>query len=153
MKLGYIDVDIMKMLFYGSAGVGKTCTQKIVTGEDPPAVRNTTPIATRPVTMYQMQATKETWQKYTSAERMTLCARISKSILGQELIEALLQSNLKHEATTTTSDESRKGNDKKQGEIRGVVDSRNNQPNPLDSDMMKNQVLKLQYQPLPDKTW
>ena len=123
MKLGYVDVDIMKMLFYGSAGVGKTCTQKIVTGEDPPAVRNSTPIATRPVTMYQMQATKETWQKYTSTERMKLCARISKSILGQELTEALVQSNPKNEATTAKSDESRKENAGKEDEIPDLVDS------------------------------
>ena len=36
MKQGYVNAFIDKMLFHGSAGVGKTCTQKIVAGEDPP---------------------------------------------------------------------------------------------------------------------
>ena len=142
MKLGYVDVDIMKMLFYGSAGVGKTCVQKIVTGEDPPAVRNSTPIATRPVTMYQMQATKETWQKYTSAERMKLCAKINKSTLGRELTEALVQSNPKHEATTATSDESRKENDEKKDEIPYLVDSEQQQTKLTGKQLDKESVSK-----------
>ena len=78
-----------KMLLYGSAGVGKTCTMKIVAGEKPPVVRNSTPIATRPVTMYQLQKMEGKWRKYVSQDRMKLCARISKTMLGRELIEAL----------------------------------------------------------------
>ena len=89
MKNGFLDVCVDKMLFYGSAGVGKTSSRNIVTGEDPPTIRNSTPLATRPVTLYEMQATREVWLKYTSKERMKLCAQISKSILGSELIEAL----------------------------------------------------------------
>ena len=78
-----------KMLLYGSAGVGKTCTMKIVAGEKPPDVRNSTPIATRPVSMYQLQKMGGKWLKYVSQDRMKLCARISKTTLGRELIEAL----------------------------------------------------------------
>ena len=78
-----------KMLLYGSAGVGKTCTMKIVAGEKPPDVRNSTPVATRPVTMYQLQKMGGKWRKYVSQDRMKLCARISKTTLGRELIEAL----------------------------------------------------------------
>ena len=71
-----------KMLLYGSAGVGKTCTMKIVAGEKPPDVRNSTPVATRPVTMYQLHKMGGKWRKYMSQDRMKLCARISKTTLG-----------------------------------------------------------------------
>ena len=81
-----------KMLLYGSAGVGKTCTMKIVAGEKPPDVRDSTPVATRPVTMYQLQKLGSKWRKYVSKDKMNLCARISKTTLGQEIIEALRKS-------------------------------------------------------------
>ena len=89
MKQGHVDMYSDKMLLYGSAGVGKTCTMKIVAGEKPPDVRNSTPVATRPVTMYQLQKMGGKWRKYVSQDRMKLCARISKTTLGRELIEAL----------------------------------------------------------------
>ena len=87
MKQGYVDAFIDKMTFYGSAGVGKTCTMSIVAGEDPPDVRNSTPIATRPISMYQMQETGGKWYKYQSKQRMRVCAHISKHILGKELLD------------------------------------------------------------------
>ena len=92
MKRGYVDAYTDKMLFYGSAGVGKTCTMKIVAGEDPPEVRNSTPLATRPVIMYQMQKMKGKWRRYQSKDRMKLCARISKTTIGREIIETLAKS-------------------------------------------------------------
>ena len=33
MKCGFVDAAVDKMLFHGSAGVGKTCTRNIVAGE------------------------------------------------------------------------------------------------------------------------
>ena len=81
-----------KMLLYGSAGVGKTCTMKIVAGEKPPGVRDSTPVATRPVTMYQLQKLGSQWRKYVSKDKMNLCARISKTTLGREIIEAIRKS-------------------------------------------------------------
>ena len=92
MKRGYVDAYTDKMLLYGSAGVGKTCTMKIVAGERPPDVRNSTPIATRPVIMHQMQKMKGKWHRYQSKDRMELCARISKTTLGREVIETLAKS-------------------------------------------------------------
>ena len=86
-----------KMLLYGSAGVGKTCTMKIVAGEKPPDVRDSTPVATRPVTMYQLQKLGSKWHKYVSKDKMNLCARISKMTLGREIIEALRKSQSKKE--------------------------------------------------------
>ena len=92
MKRGYVDAYTDKMLFYGSAGVGKTCTMNIVAGERPPDVRTSTPLATRPVTMYQMQEMQGKWYKYESKGRMKFCARISKTTLGRELIQTLAKS-------------------------------------------------------------
>ena len=45
MKKGYVDMFTDKMLLYGSAGVGKTCTMKIVASEKPPDIQNSTPVA------------------------------------------------------------------------------------------------------------
>ena len=103
MKEGYVDAFIDKMMFYGSAGVGKTCSMSIVAGEDPPDVRNSTPIATRPATMYQMQETGGKWITYESKERMGVCARISKHILGRELIDTLAKS--KHDGSSSEEED------------------------------------------------
>ena len=89
MKKGYVDAFVDKMAIYGSAGVGKTCTMSVVAGEDPPDVRTSTPIATRPVTMIQMQESGGKWIKYKSKQRMWVCTHISKHILGKELIDTL----------------------------------------------------------------
>ena len=89
MKFGFLDAFVDKMMFHGSAGVGKTCTRNIVAGEKTPDARHSTPIATRPVTLYQMLSSKETWHKYTSECRMLICAQLSKLGLGPELIDAL----------------------------------------------------------------
>ena len=102
MKCGFVDAFVDKMLFHGSAGVGKTCTRNIVAGEKTTNVRHSTPIATRPVTVYQMQSSKELWHKYTSEQRMQICAQLSKLGLGPELIDAL-----KQEAATSALDAAR----------------------------------------------
>ena len=90
MKQGFVDTYTDKMLFYGSAGVGKTCTMSIVAGEDPPNVRNSTPLATRPIIMYQMQEMEGKWHKYRSKDRMRLCARVSKTTSGRELVKTII---------------------------------------------------------------
>ena len=105
MKCGFVDAFVDKMLFHGSAGVGKTCTRNIVAGEKTFDVRHSTPIATRPVTMYQMQSSKEIWHKYTSERRMQICAQLSKLGLGPDLIIAAKQ-EVASPATDVTSEES-----------------------------------------------
>ena len=110
MMQGYVDAFIDKMTFYGSAGVGKTCTMSIVAGEDPPDVRNSTPIATRPVTIYQMQETGGKWYKYQSKQRMRVCAHISKHVFGKELIHVLTEAKRKRAIRS----KSKKNGDSKQ---------------------------------------
>ena len=117
MKSGYVDAFIDKMMFYGSAGVGKTCSMSVVAGEDPPDVRNSTPIATRPATMYQMQETGGKWIKYVSKERMQVCAHISKHILGRELIKPLAEFKRNIFATSSSKNDT----DGKQERARSTV--------------------------------
>ena len=124
MKQGYVDAFIDKMTFYGSAGVGKTCTMSIVAGEDPPDVRNSTPIATRPVTMFQMQETGGKWIKYKSKQRMYVCAHISKRVLGKELIDTL--SKLKYNVVTKST--SRTGGDRKEETVTAPSTMQEKQP-------------------------
>ena len=99
MKFGFVDASVDKMLFHGSAGVGKTCTMNIVAGEKTPEARHSTPIATRPVSIFQMLSSKEMWFKYTSEQRLKICAWLSKLGLGPELIR-----ESKQEAATPVLD-------------------------------------------------
>ena len=80
------------MLLFGSAGVGKTCTKDIVAGFTPPEIRQSTPLATRPVSLYQLDASKEIWRTFTSDNRMSFCAGIAKSLRPEEQ-EALLEAD------------------------------------------------------------
>ena len=89
MDRGFVEMFIDKMIFYGSAGVGKTSSMSVVAGETPPDTRDSTPVASRPVSLYQLQAMKEVWLKYTPKQKVALCTQLSKSILGQELLEVL----------------------------------------------------------------
>ena len=104
MKFGFLDAFVDKMMFHGSAGVGKTCTRNIVAGEKTPDARHSTPIATCPVTLYQMLSSKETWHKYTSECRMLICAQLSKLGLGPELIDALKSDSVLDVASEEISD-------------------------------------------------
>ena len=73
-------------------GVGKTCTKDVVAGFKPPELRQSTPLATRPVTLYQLDTSKEIWKTFTSDNRMRFCAGIAKSLRPEEQ-EALLEAD------------------------------------------------------------
>ena len=49
MTHGYVEVRDIKALILGAAGTGKSHTIALIMDEDPPAVRRSTPCATRPV--------------------------------------------------------------------------------------------------------
>ena len=84
MKHGHVDTITDKMMMYGSAGVGKTCTMKIFAGEKPPDVRTSTPLATRPATTYELQEINGKWFSYKSKSKMRISARISKTSIGRQ---------------------------------------------------------------------
>ena len=49
MTHGYVEARDIKALIFGAAGTGKSHTIALIMDEDPPAVRHSTPCATRPV--------------------------------------------------------------------------------------------------------
>ena len=49
MAHGYVEARDIKALILGAAGTGKSHTIALIMDEDPPAVRRSTPCATRPV--------------------------------------------------------------------------------------------------------
>ena len=89
MRHGHVDTITDKMMMYGSAGVGKTCTMKIVAGEKPPDVRTSTPLATRPATTYQLLQMSGKWISYKSKDKMRISARISKTSIGRQTTKTL----------------------------------------------------------------
>ena len=92
MKYGSLQAYLSKMLLFGTAGVGKTCTKDVVAGLPSPQVRQSTPLATRPVTLYQLDASKEIWKTFTSDSHMRFCAGVAKSLRSEEK-EALLETD------------------------------------------------------------
>lgn len=92
MKYGSLQAYLSKMLLFGSAGVGKSCTKDVVAGFTPPELRQSTPLATRPVTLYQLDASKEIWKTFTSDNRLSFCGGIAKSLRPEEQ-EAILEAD------------------------------------------------------------
>ena len=49
MKLGHLVLDLDKLLLFGTAGSGKTCSLAALLGVDPPTIRRSTPLMKRPI--------------------------------------------------------------------------------------------------------
>ena len=76
MKNGHIKAWLCKLLMYGHAGSGKTTSMEIIVGNKPPKHRVSTPLATRPTTIYQVNLESEEWAKLTTLNnRKSLLAR------------------------------------------------------------------------------
>ena len=80
MRYGHIATSIAKVLLFGTAGSGKTSVTAIMTGEDPPVIRRSTPLMTRPVhviTILIGELTK--WEKKTAEEIRRIIAKVIRS--------------------------------------------------------------------------
>ena len=76
MKEGKVKAWLCKLLMYGHAGSGKTTTMEIIVGNKPPKHRESTPLATRPTTIYRVNLDSEEWAKLsTLTDRKLLVAR------------------------------------------------------------------------------
>ena len=76
MKEGKVKAWLCKLLMYGHAGSGKTTTMEIIVGNKPPEHRESTPLATRPTTIYRVNLDSEEWAKLsTLTDRKLLVAR------------------------------------------------------------------------------
>ena len=79
MKNGHVKAWLCKLLMYGHAGSGKTTSMEIIVGNKPPKHRESTPLATRPTTIYRVNLESEEWAKLTT---LNDC----KSLLARALI-------------------------------------------------------------------
>ena len=80
MRYGHIETSIAKILLFGIAGSGKTSATAILMGEDPPAVRMSTPLMARPVQVITILINKLTkWEKKTPEEVRRVIAEIIRS--------------------------------------------------------------------------
>ena len=80
MKHGYIDLGIDKVVLFGIAGSGKTCSLAALFGETPPDVRCSTPLMQRPVQVMMVIVENEMlWQKMTRDQVRQKIAEIIRS--------------------------------------------------------------------------
>ena len=77
MQDGHVEAWLSKMLLYGAAGSGKTCTKEMLVGNSPPKKRHSTPVAVRPATGYRVSVEGKGWTKLTTEqERKSFLARM-----------------------------------------------------------------------------
>ena len=104
MKHGHVKAWLCKLLMYGAAGSGKTTSMEIIVGNKPPKRRVSTPLATRPTTIYRINLESEEWAKLTTLnDRKSFLARALIRD-APELVDHLLanRSNRASENTSAT---------------------------------------------------
>ena len=80
MQHGYIDLGIDKIVMFGIAGSGKTCSLAALLGQSPPDIRCSTPLMERPVQVIVIFVDEETqWQKSTPDQVCQMIAQIIRS--------------------------------------------------------------------------
>ena len=75
MKNGHVKSQINKIVLYGPGGAGKSSFLEMITGNSPPEVRVSTPMAARPVQLFQIDTTSKEWVKLSPTERKGILAR------------------------------------------------------------------------------
>ena len=75
MKQGHVKSQINKVLLYGAPGTGKSSSMDLFVGNPPRKVRISTPVAARPITMFQVGVTAEEWKRLPPKERKKIFAR------------------------------------------------------------------------------
>ena len=85
MKRGHIELDLDKLLLFGTAGSGKTCSLAALLGVDPPTIRRSTPLMKRPIEVVFMDVDgKKHWKIRTLDELEDLVAKIMRSRMPQQ---------------------------------------------------------------------
>ena len=75
MKNGHVKSQINKIVLYGPGGAGKSSFLEMITNNSPPEVRVSTPMAARPVQLFQIDTTSKEWVKLSPTERKGILAR------------------------------------------------------------------------------
>ena len=100
MKYGFIDLGIDKIVMFGIAGSGKTCSLHALLGKPPPPVRCSTPLMERPISVMMVKVDDELqWQEMTTEQSRKNIATIIKSRATEQTSE-VTQSNPSSDYTT-----------------------------------------------------
>ena len=75
MKLGSIEAEITKILLYGAAGTGKSSFMDLIVGNPPRHIRISTPLAVRPVNLFQLDTSSKKWKKLSFKEQKEFITR------------------------------------------------------------------------------
>ena len=103
MKNGHVKAWLCKLLMYGHAGSGKTTSMEIIVGNKPPEHRVSTPLATRPTTIYRVNLDSEEWAKLSTLnDHKSLLARALIRD-APELVDRLLAARSNEDPTITIS--------------------------------------------------
>eukprot|EP00731_Ephydatia_muelleri_P024053 Em0016g324a len=95
LKDGYVLASFVKILIIGAAGVGKTHLLRLLFGESPPAVRQSTPVMERPVqTILTLLKENSTFEKVTDKKLydllgQTINARHLDGVVNKPVTEML----------------------------------------------------------------
>ena len=95
MKNGHVKSQINKIVLYGPGGAGKSSFLEMVTGNSPPEVRISTPMAARPVQLFQIDTTSKEWVKLSPTERKEILARATMGAKRQLVEETMNQTDSK----------------------------------------------------------
>ena len=95
MKNGHVKSQINKIVLYGPGGAGKSSFLEMVTGNSPPEVRVSTPMAARPVQLFQIDTTSKEWVKLSLTERKGILARAAMGAKRQFVEETMNQTDSK----------------------------------------------------------
>ena len=85
MKLGHILLDLDKLLLFGTAGSGKTCSLAALLGVDPPTIRCSTPLMKRPIEVVFIDVNgKKRWKIRTIGELKDKIAEVIRSRIPRQ---------------------------------------------------------------------
>ena len=102
MKEGHVKAWLCKLLMYGAAGSGKTTSMEIIVGNKPPKRRVSTPLATRPTTIYRINLESEEWAKLTTLNDRKLFLARALIRDAPELVDRLLANRPSEEPVSTS---------------------------------------------------
>ena len=92
MKLGHLVLDLDKLLLFGTAGSGKTCSLAALLGVDPPTIRRSTPLMKRPIEVVFLDVDgKKRWKIRTIGELHDALAEVIRSRMPRQ--QAVSQSS------------------------------------------------------------
>lgn len=112
MEEGFIDSLINKIVLYGAAGTGKSSFMDLMVGNPPMTIRISTPLAVRPISLFQVSMDEKKWAKLTRKQR--------KEILIQSLMSIEERKEENEDQDTGSGDSS---DDEQSEEVKNPVTS------------------------------